>query len=194
MTIHDTNKLPDGKRIEADVCIVGAGAAGITMANALASSNARICLLESGGFGIEEDVQSLYDVENVGYAVRENFMSRVRYFGGSCNLWAGRSMRLSPIDFKKRDWVPNSGWPLDYGELAPFYERAEGILRLPRFSDFECPENVPGMGSQEKAVLGSEDAEPAVATWARPTVMCSTIGRRLTGRTCAAGNGVISGK
>ena len=102
MTILDAHKLADGTEIAADVCIVGAGAAGITLAQALEPTGAKICLLESGGLNIEEDVQALYDVDNTGYPIRENFMSRVRYFGGSCNLWAGRSMRMSPIDFEVR--------------------------------------------------------------------------------------------
>ncbi|MGI9220173.1 MAG: FAD-dependent oxidoreductase, partial [Woeseiaceae bacterium] len=110
LSIRDAHNLPDGSSISADVCVVGAGAAGITMARKLAADGNKVCLLESGDFNIDEKVQELYDLENIGYPMRENFMSRVRFFGGSCNLWAGRSMRLSPIDFEQRDWVPNSGW------------------------------------------------------------------------------------
>ena len=166
MTILDANKLPDGLEIATDVCIVGAGAAGITLANALEASGARICLLESGGFSIDEEVQGLYDVDNTGYPVRENFMSRVRYFGGSCNLWAGRSMRMSPIDFEKRDWVPNSGWPIDYTEIDPWYELAERFLLLPSHENFSDVSRVANMGAQERSLLNSPDAEPAIATWA----------------------------
>ena len=178
MTIHDANKLPDGSRIESDVCIIGAGAAGITLANALGRGKVKVCLLESGGFKIDEEVQGLYDVKNVGYPVRENFMSRVRYFGGSCNLWAGRSMRLSPVDFKKRDWVPNSGWPIDYLEIEPFYVLAEQLLRLPAFADFEELHSVPGMGRHERAILGSADAEAAIATWAAKPMRFGKVFKR----------------
>ena len=166
LTILNAQKLADGSEIAADVCIVGAGAAGITLAQALEPSGAKICLLESGGLNIEEDVQALYDVDNTGYPIRENFMSRVRYFGGSCNLWAGRSMRMSPIDFEVRDWVPNSGWPIDYAQIDPWYVRAEQFLRLPLHNKFTDIGQVAGIGDQEKALLGSADSEPAIATWA----------------------------
>ena len=166
MTILDANKLPDGARITGDVCIVGAGAAGISLARDLENTGAKICLIESGGFNIDEQVQALYDVDNLGYPIRENFMSRVRQFGGSCNLWAGRSMLLNPVDFKHRDWIPNSGWPISYEQLETWYERAEAVLRLPEYDGFLDTDRLPGVSPHETAVFGSETAEPAIATWA----------------------------
>ena len=65
MTILDAHKLADGTEIAADVCIVGAGAAGITLAQALESTGEKICLLESGGLNIEEDVQALFEKMNL---------------------------------------------------------------------------------------------------------------------------------
>jgi choline dehydrogenase-like flavoprotein len=180
LTILDANKLADGSEIAADICIVGAGAAGITLARALEPSGAKICLLESGGLKIEEEVQALYDVDNTGYPIRENFMSRVRYFGGSCNLWAGRSMRMSPIDFEVRDWVPNSGWPIDYAQIDPWYERAEQLLQLPRHKNFADVGQLAGIGDQEKALLSSADSAPAIATWAsKPMRFGKTFKRNL---------------
>ena len=90
-----------------------------------------VCLVESGGFTPDEDTQSLYDLQSTGYPVRENFMSRARYFGGSCNLWAGRNMTLNAIDFEARDWVPDSGWPIPHAEVARYYPRTFEILELP---------------------------------------------------------------
>jgi len=165
LTIHDAHNLPDGSSISADVCVVGAGAAGITIARSLAADGARVCLLESGGFDIDEQVQELYDLDNIGYPVRDNFMSRVRFFGGSCNLWAGRSMRLSPIDFEQRDWVPNSGWPVSYEDIEPYYAAAECLLRLPTFADFTDIDRIAGIGKCERAVFESADSAAAVATW-----------------------------
>ncbi len=178
LTILDANKLANGTGIDADICIVGAGAAGITLARSLEPSGAKICLLESGGLSIEEEVQALYDVDNTGYPIRENFMSRVRYFGGSCNLWAGRSMRMSPIDFKVRDWVPNSGWPIDYAEIDPWYERAERLLRLPPEKEFVDVGRLPGIGDQEKALLSATDAESAIATWASKPMRFGKVFKR----------------
>ena len=82
-----------------------------------------MCLIESGALAADQATQALYDLQSIGYPVRENFMSRARYFGGSSNLWAGRSMRLDPIDFERREWVPDSGWPISYQEVAALSAR-----------------------------------------------------------------------
>ncbi|MEM6944153.1 MAG: NAD(P)-binding protein, partial [Pseudomonadota bacterium] len=47
--IEDGRSIPRGTEIECDICIVGAGIAGLAMAEALEPSGARIVLLESGG-------------------------------------------------------------------------------------------------------------------------------------------------
>ena len=165
MTIIDTNSLPDGAELQADVCIVGAGAAGITIARQFEATNTRVCLLESGDFKPDERVQALYELDNVGYPMRENFMSRARYFGGSCNLWAGRAMRLSPLDFAKRPWVPGSGWPLSYNDLTGPYEAAEQILGLPPAARFAPLQEAPGLDARERALLHGGDLEPVLIQW-----------------------------
>ena len=47
----DFRTLGEKSRIEADLCIIGAGAAGITLAREFIGSGIQVCLLESGGFG-----------------------------------------------------------------------------------------------------------------------------------------------
>jgi len=39
-------------------------------------------------------------------------------------------MKLDPIDFEKRGWIPNSGWPIDRETLLPYYEPAQEIVEL----------------------------------------------------------------
>jgi choline dehydrogenase-like flavoprotein len=98
MRLIDVNDLESNSVISADICLVGSGAAGITLATALDGSSQTVCLIESGSYGPDDETQSLYDLEVAGYPVRENFMARARYFGGSCNVWAGRSMKLTELD------------------------------------------------------------------------------------------------
>ncbi len=165
MTFIDCNELSDGAEIRVDVCIVGAGAAGITIAAELDGGSRSVCLLESGGQHLEEDVQALYDLDNVGYPIRENFMARVRYFGGSCNLWAGRAMKLSPVDFEARDWVPHSGWPVGSAELDRYTERAEKVLRLPAFGRFEDLSSLTDITDRERGLFDGAALQPSTVLW-----------------------------
>jgi choline dehydrogenase-like flavoprotein len=118
----DARSLPDGKTIETDVCIVGAGAAGITLALEFIGQPFRVCLLESGGFEFDEDTQSLYDGETVGLPYTPLKAARVRYFGGTTNHWSGWCRPLDEIDFESRDWIPHSGWPFGKSHLVSFYD------------------------------------------------------------------------
>jgi choline dehydrogenase-like flavoprotein len=165
LAIIQANELPEGSEISADLCIAGAGAAGITLAMEFADSRTRVCLLESGGRKPDHRTQALYDLESVGYPMRQDFISRARQFGGSCNLWAGRNMRMSPIDFEQRDWIPNSGWPLKYRELEPYYERAEAILGIPGHRRFASVDAIPDIDGGEKKLLAAKDVVPTVALW-----------------------------
>lgn len=127
--IVDGRSLPAGERIAADLCIVGAGAAGLTLAGALDGPGRRIVLAESGGMDAEASTQGLYEGETSGipYALS---LSRLRFFGGSTNHWAGACRRLDAQDFSARPWMPGSGWPFAGSALDAFGERARTICDL----------------------------------------------------------------
>ena len=98
MKIIDANEFPPGTAVEADICVVGSGPAGMTVALQLDAGDQTVALIESGDYGPDEVTQALCDIEVVGYPAREKFMSRARYFGGTSNLWAGRAMWLTRLD------------------------------------------------------------------------------------------------
>ena len=177
MTIIDAGQIADGSEIRADVCIVGGGAAGITLAMEFANSSTSVCLLESGTYRPDEQIQALYDLECIGYPIREDFISRARQFGGSCNLWSGRNMRMSPIDFEKRDWVANSGWPLSYREIEPFYQRAEPLLGVPSHGRFSPVTEIQGIEDRERALFDPGDLEPTVALWGTKPMRFAKVNR-----------------
>jgi choline dehydrogenase-like flavoprotein len=131
--IVDFRELDDDVHIEADLCIVGAGAAGITIARTFIGSTTEVCLVESGGLEYDQDVQSLYEGNNIGRSYNDLSSTRLRYFGGTTNHWNGGCLPLSPSDFESRSWVPFSGWPFSASHLAPYYERAQPILELTGF-------------------------------------------------------------
>lgn len=166
MSIINANRLPPDSILNADLCIIGAGAAGITLSSELDGSLESVCLVESGSYDTDESTQALCDLDIDGYPVRENFMSRARYFGGTCNLWAGRSMKLTEFDLSKRDWVPNSGWPITYSELQSYYGKAETILKLPSFEVFENGLEW-SLSPSERILFNNADLQPNISLWGK---------------------------
>lgn len=116
--------------LDCDVCIIGAGAAGITLAHMLSGSGLRIILLESGSVDMTEEAASLSAGTSEGLRFVGLQEGRTRAFGGATRLWYGQCIRLDPIDFAARSWVPNSGWPIGRKALDPYYDRAEAFLGL----------------------------------------------------------------
>jgi choline dehydrogenase-like flavoprotein len=129
--IRDLLGASDDSAIEVDVCVVGAGAAGISIAKAFLGSELTLCLIESGGFDLEADTQKLYDGQSAGLPHAGMQVGRLRYFGGTTNHWGGRCAALDETDFSPRDWVPDSGWPIGLAELAPYYQSARVLCGLP---------------------------------------------------------------
>lgn len=108
-----------------DVCVVGAGAAGIVLAVELARLGKRVALLEAGGREIEEESQELYRSEvSPAHQHRGIHTGRFRVHGGTTRKWGGQILELDDIDFEKRSWVPGSGWPISKADLKSSYERA----------------------------------------------------------------------
>jgi choline dehydrogenase-like flavoprotein len=136
--VIDAREIEQGSRIDADLCIVGAGAAGITLAKALAHTSLRICLIESGGRQFERRTQSLYRGENGGEHHWPLLQSRRRRYGGSTTAWDGRCRPLDAIDFEARNWIAHSGWPMTRAELDPYYERAATVCQFEQLPDFDA--------------------------------------------------------
>jgi choline dehydrogenase-like flavoprotein len=130
----DARDLPAGKELQADLCIIGAGAAGITMARELRDSGLDVILLESGGFDLEPEVTDLYKGRTGGTFLPDDgrylVTSRLRLFGGTTKTWAGFCVPMDPLDMEKRDWVPNSGWPFGREHLDPYYLRAAEVCQV----------------------------------------------------------------
>jgi choline dehydrogenase-like flavoprotein len=128
--IIDSNNVPLGTVLEADVCIIGAGPAGITIAREFDSQPFRVILLEGGKLTRNRAGQALYKGESVGLHYEDLDQARSRYFGGSSNCWGGFCRPLDTHDFEAREWVPNSGWPITRPDLIPYYQRAQALLQL----------------------------------------------------------------
>ena len=131
--IIDARTLADGATLEADVCIAGAGAAGMTIALDLRASGLSVLLLESGGTEQDPGVQSLSEGRMIGIDTWNVRTMRIRALGGTTGHWAGWCRPLTPQDFEARDYIPLSGWPIKYSDLVPFYRRACETVQIGEF-------------------------------------------------------------
>ena len=117
--------LPEQGALVADVVIIGAGAAGITLALELAGTGLEVVLVEAGGERYSAESQDHYRaarVEPASHGPAQIY--RRRNLGGTTALWGGRCIPFDPIDFEVRPWMPHSGWPIGYDEVARHYPRA----------------------------------------------------------------------
>lgn len=119
-----------GSPIQTDVCIVGAGAAGITLARSLGQSNLDVVLLESGGLELESQTQALFQGEVKGIKYYDMAACRLRYFGGTTNHWAGFCRPYTQDAFSGRPELGVPAWPIDEQALNPYIQRALKDLGL----------------------------------------------------------------
>ena len=127
--------LEDGRlppALAVDLCLIGAGPAGIVLAEEMRNLGLSVCLAEGGGRREERRGRTLYDGESIGHEMTL-MHGRHRGFGGSAQRWGGRMAPLGAIDFEPRPWIPRSGWPITLDQLRPYYERAK------RASNFDAP-------------------------------------------------------
>jgi choline dehydrogenase-like flavoprotein len=125
----DAPELP-----EYDLCVVGTGPAGATVASELASSGLRLCVLESGRRRPTPRGDALRELVCDGLEIKD--WSRERVLGGASTTWAGLSSPLDPIDLAPRPWADSAGWPIAREELLSLYEEASARYRFPGAADF----------------------------------------------------------
>ncbi len=130
MSIRDARHLAEGARLETDVCIVGAGAAGLAVALELEGAPFDVTLLESGGFGREPDADELDQMERVGLPFRLDTDVRHRALGGTTIAWAGRCATFDESDFVEPAGGGRGGWPFGAPEIERFLPRAREFLGL----------------------------------------------------------------
>jgi len=164
--LEDARAIPTGTTLHTDVCIIGAGAAGITIAQELSATPAAVILLEAGGLEVDADDQAQYRGKVTGRAYYPLDQARLRYFGGTTNHWGGMCRPLDAADFEARAWLPHSGWPLTRSELDPYYTRAAELCELngARFSPQDA-----GISTDDLLPLDPRITETVLFRFSRPT-------------------------
>jgi choline dehydrogenase-like flavoprotein len=148
----DARSIAAGSTLQADICIVGAGIAGITIAREFIGRSERVVLLAGGGLEFTKSLRELPTVlrrhtlgeqaltagRNAGQPYYPLRFTRVRAFGGSSRAWHEQrgvhARPLDAIDFRARDGLPEHGWPICREELDPYYERAQQVCALGPFA------------------------------------------------------------
>ena len=112
-----------------DVCICGAGPAGITLARKLAGKGWKVALMEGGGSEPSSSSQQLYQGDSLGipYSISA---SRLRYFGGASNHWGGETRPLDTRDFNSLPYHPFNEWPISKQDLEIYAQEVNDILDL----------------------------------------------------------------
>lgn len=149
--LSDGRSIPSGSILEADLCVVGAGVAGIALTREFVGRSTRVVLLEGGSLHFSKSIRSLPTVlvrhlrgeqalaggKNKGHAYYPLRFTRARAFGGSSRAWADHGLQAHPldaIDFENREGLPRHGWPLGRAQLEPFYQRAQTVCGLGPFA------------------------------------------------------------
>ena len=137
--IKSCRELPDHEVITADVCIIGGGPSGLTIASALDGAPLRVVVLEAGGQPTSRPAGLSELSADVGDGDLAPPLRVPPRLGGAANEWnvrlanrqrGVRMLPLSPSDLESRSWVPDSGWPIAWNELNRYYRRADEFLGL----------------------------------------------------------------
>jgi choline dehydrogenase-like flavoprotein len=128
----DARRQENGAVISSNICIVGAGPAGVAVATELLKSGYSVSLLESGG--IDRRATDLGRPATTTRFEGHAGLWTTRQFGGNANLWhvnpgpGAHFLRLVPLtaaDMEQRDWISDSGWPIAHADLQSHYARTQ---------------------------------------------------------------------
>ena len=118
----------ESPELKSDACIIGGGAAGITLARKLGSLGHDVILAEGGSLKYEQQSQDLYQGKVVGDQYYDLMATRLRFFGGATNHWAGHYAPLHSYDFTNKVPGIQTAWPIDYSAFNSYIDKAREIF------------------------------------------------------------------
>ena len=128
MLLNDPNELQACRSHRPRTVVIGSGAAGLYAARELSRRGHDVVVIESGGVGLDSFSPGSYST--VGRKHDGIRIGRSRSLGGTTNLWGGQLVEFQPVDFRGRDWLTASRWPISYQEISPYYRRTYESLAI----------------------------------------------------------------
>jgi choline dehydrogenase-like flavoprotein/aryl-alcohol dehydrogenase-like predicted oxidoreductase len=155
-----------------DICVIGTGPVGLTLALEAAARGLHVLMLESGSaehHGASEDA-SRADIVNP-HTHAPMALATTRALGGSSWLWGGRCVPFEAIDLEQRAYVPHSGWPITLDQIAPWYDKAADYLDCGHARFRQTAPRWPTMAEIELSQLERWARQPKLAPRLGPRVL-----------------------
>lgn len=118
--------------VKTDICIIGAGAAGISIFQKLTNKKINCVICEGGNLEFEEKSQEIYNGKIIGDDYLSLEVSRLRFLGGTTNHWAGWCKPFDEIDFDNSylDLGEHAKWPFEKKVLDFYLNDACKVLGI----------------------------------------------------------------
>jgi hypothetical protein len=118
--------------VKTNICIIGAGAAGISIFQKLTNKKINCVICEGGNLEFEEKSQEIYNGKIIGDDYLSLEVSRLRYLGGSTNHWAGWCRPFEEIDYDNSylDLGKHAKWPFEKKVLDFYLNDACKVLGI----------------------------------------------------------------
>lgn len=137
---HRHEPLPDV--LEADACVIGSGASGSVVAEALVDAGWSVAMVEEGPLlartvtqeEADRDAPAAEVLDAAGQWVERGWPWTTRNVGGGTLFYGGASFRYQPVDFDVSAYLPGNEldvrWPFGLDALAPWYDEVERRLAV----------------------------------------------------------------
>ncbi|MEK7950838.1 GMC oxidoreductase [Luteolibacter soli] len=168
--VEDARSIPADSELSADLCIIGGGSAAISLALEYLKSGRQVILLPGGGPNQTAASIDLYrgrvSPSGTHEPLEEN---RLRMWGGTTTVWGGRIVPFDEVDFAKRQWISETGWPISLESLRNSISRACELSEA-GIADFDAHSVFPE--KQTEIITGFDNKELVswpLERWSVPT-------------------------